>query len=131
MFLKEKLVSELAANVTCRATFLWTPLLVIFYDDRLRFSYYKSVREKLRLIKITKVSQKENKVAESLISESKVKDCKNESKVVENKDILENMICKNETEVGEKIKNEKMVEENKLILGETIIIDENMAETKL
>ena len=132
IFLKKTLVSEIVANITCRATFLWTPLLLIFYDDRLRFSYYKSVKEKLRQKKRTDVNQKAIKVAESLIDEKKIN-------LAENNSTLDEVICENQAIIREKIARDSQDHiKDKIIadlvvdkLGETIIVGENIAETQL
>ena len=68
----------------CRATFLWTPLLLIFYDERLRIGYYKSVKEKNKQKNPTADDEtKNNKEAEKtifLIDETNVREAPKKEK---------------------------------------------------
>lgn len=45
-FFNRKVLPQILVNVICRTTSFWTPLLLIFYDERLSFSYYKNFKQK-------------------------------------------------------------------------------------
>ena len=45
-YYNKRVLPQILANVVCRTTAIWTPLLLIYYDERMRFSHYKSVKEK-------------------------------------------------------------------------------------